>query len=109
MKTITFKGVDVTYNVPDETKVENGKPITGCVTKVSDQQINVHKSEPVEKKKSVRETLFGSKNFTLTFCADDQNAKGTLTLRANEDWKAMRGRLVNEFNEAIDELIKRLH
>ena len=106
MKRQTYCNMKVEYQVPDEVKIESGKVLYAHVA--LDEQtssIKVTKAERKGKKTSERNYLFQGKNFSLTFNADQQLARGTMVLRATEDWKSMHDMLIEQIETAYNNLI----
>lgn len=107
MKTKFFENMSVEYKVPDETKIENGKAMQAMVVLDAEGKlVSINKAERTGRKTSPRNYLFQGKNFTLTLNTDDHIARGTLKLRANEDWETLRSSVMDEMEQAYDELMK---
>lgn len=107
MKKIVFTNMTVEFLVPDSVKVDENTGLSGYVAvHPSEKKVEVKKDEPVERRKSNITRFEGGANVSLSFNTDNHSAKGYITLRANEDWKAMRQALVDQVLSAFDKLIE---
>lgn len=107
MKTKVFENFAVKYEVPDGVKIEDGKCLQAMITpNLEEKVVKVTKAERTGRKTSERNYLYQGKNLSLTLNTDDRIARGTLKLRANEDWVALRVSVMKELEEAYNELMK---
>ena len=105
MKTKVFEKYDVLYEVPDGAIIEDGKSLYAIITPNFDKkEVKVKKSERTGRKTSERNYLYQGSNLSLTLNVDDRIARGTLKLRANEDWVALEASVMQELKEAYSKL-----
>lgn len=106
MRIKVLKNYSVRYNVPDGVKIEDGKSLYATITPdMENCEVNVTKKEKTGRKTSERNYLYQGKNFTLTLNTDDNIARGTLKLRANEDWKGLHDSIISEVEGAFVKLM----
>lgn len=107
MKKIVFTNMTVEFNVPESVKVDDNTGLSGYVAvHTNEKKVEVKKDEPVIRRKSNITRFEGGSNVSLSFNTDNHSAKGYITLRANEDWKAMRQSVMDQVAAAFDKLIE---